>query len=83
MDDLGLQATLSWFCRRIQTIDSQIQLEPEIDVEEGDDHLSILASAERRIASRREQSATRIVWVSEWVSVTANTQGRGQKCYGY
>jgi len=36
LDDLGLQATLSWFCRRFQKIYSEIQVEQEIDVEEGD-----------------------------------------------
>ena len=36
LDDLGLQATLSWFCRRFQKIYSEIQVEHEIDVEEGD-----------------------------------------------
>jgi signal transduction histidine kinase len=36
LDDLGLQATLSWFCRRFQKIYSEIQVEQEIDVAEGD-----------------------------------------------
>jgi signal transduction histidine kinase len=36
LDDLGLLATLSWFCRRYQTIYSEIQIEQEICIEEGD-----------------------------------------------
>ncbi len=36
LDDLGLLATLSWFCRRFHTIYSQIQIEQEIGVEEKD-----------------------------------------------
>jgi len=36
LDDLGLRATLSWFCRTFQKIYSEIQVEPEIDVEEMD-----------------------------------------------
>jgi signal transduction histidine kinase len=36
LDDLGLLAGLSWFCRRFQTTYSNIQIEREIEVEEGD-----------------------------------------------
>jgi PAS domain S-box-containing protein len=36
LDDLGLLPTFSWFFRRFQTIYSQIQIEQEIDVEEGE-----------------------------------------------
>jgi PAS domain S-box-containing protein len=36
LDDLGLRATLSWFCRGFQKIYSEIQVDQEIDVEEGD-----------------------------------------------
>jgi PAS domain S-box-containing protein len=36
LDDLGLLATLSWFCRRFQTIYSKIQVEQKIGIEEGD-----------------------------------------------
>ncbi len=36
LDDLGLLAGLSWFCRRFQTTYSNIQIEPGIEVEEGD-----------------------------------------------
>ena len=35
LDDLGLLATLSWFCRRFKTIYSTIQIVQEIAVEEG------------------------------------------------
>ena len=34
LDDLGLLATLSWFCRRFQTIYSGIRVDQEIDIEE-------------------------------------------------
>jgi PAS domain S-box-containing protein len=34
LDDLGLQATLSWFCRRFQMIYSEIQVDQEIKMEE-------------------------------------------------
>lgn len=34
LDDLGLIATLSWFCRRFRTIYSAIQVEQEIDIGE-------------------------------------------------
>jgi signal transduction histidine kinase len=36
LDDLGLLATLSWFCRRFQTIYSEIQIEKEVEIEEGE-----------------------------------------------
>jgi signal transduction histidine kinase len=36
LDDLGLLATLSWFCRRFQTIYSEIRIEQKIEVEEGE-----------------------------------------------
>ena len=36
LDDLGLLAGLSWFCRRFQTTYSNIQIERQIEVEEGD-----------------------------------------------
>jgi PAS domain S-box-containing protein len=37
LDDLGLLPTLSWFCRRFQTIYSTIRIEQEIDI--GEDEL--------------------------------------------
>jgi len=37
LDDLGLLATLSWFCSRFQTIYSTIRIEQEIDI--GEDEL--------------------------------------------
>jgi len=36
LDDLGLLATLSWFCRRFQTIYSGIRIEQGIEIQEGD-----------------------------------------------
>ena len=36
LDDLGLLPTLSWFFRRFQAIYSEIQIEQEIDIEEGE-----------------------------------------------
>ena len=36
LDDLGLLPTLSWFCRRFQAIYSEIRIEREIEIEEGD-----------------------------------------------
>jgi PAS domain S-box-containing protein len=36
LDDLGLLPTLSWFCRRFQTIYSGIRIEQEMGIEEGD-----------------------------------------------
>jgi PAS domain S-box-containing protein len=36
LDDLGLLPTLSWFCRRFQTIYSGIRIEQEINIEESD-----------------------------------------------
>jgi len=36
LDDLGLLAGLSWFCRRFQTTYSNIQIEREIEAGEGD-----------------------------------------------
>ena len=36
LDDLGLLPTLSWFCRRYQTIYSEIRIEQEIDIREKD-----------------------------------------------
>lgn len=36
LDDLGILATISWFCREFQVIYSGILIEQEIDIEEGD-----------------------------------------------
>jgi signal transduction histidine kinase len=36
LDDLGLLPTLSWFCRRVETIYSHIQTEQTIRIEEGE-----------------------------------------------
>jgi PAS domain S-box-containing protein len=36
LDDLGILPTLSWFCRRFQTIYSEIRIEQKIEVEEGE-----------------------------------------------
>ena len=35
LDDLGLLPTLSWFCRRFETIYSRIRIEQKIGIEEG------------------------------------------------
>ena len=35
LDDLGLLPTLSWFCRRFQTIYTGIQIDQKIDIQEG------------------------------------------------
>lgn len=44
LDDLGIVATLSWFCRRFKTIYSGIEIEPEVTIreEEVPDHLKIV-----------------------------------------
>jgi len=34
LDDLGIIATISWFCREFQTIYAQIRIEKEIDIQE-------------------------------------------------
>ena len=36
LDDLGLLPTLSWFCRRFQTIYTEIRIEEEIAIKEED-----------------------------------------------
>lgn len=36
LDELGLLPTLSWFCRRFQAIYSEIRIEQEIEIKEGD-----------------------------------------------
>ncbi len=36
LDDLGLLATISWFCREFQGIFSQIRIEKQIDIQEDD-----------------------------------------------
>ncbi len=36
LDDLGLLATLSWFCRRFEAIYSGIRIEPKMEMEESD-----------------------------------------------
>ncbi|MDB4443773.1 GAF domain-containing protein [bacterium] len=36
LDDLGLLATISWFCREFQSIFSQIRIEKQIDIQEDD-----------------------------------------------
>ena len=36
MDDLGLTATISWFCREFKTFYKNIEIKPHIDIDEGD-----------------------------------------------
>jgi len=36
LDDLGLVATLSWFCRRFQTTYSHIRIEPDVEIGESE-----------------------------------------------
>ena len=36
LDDLGLLPTLSWFCRRFETIYSRIRIEQKVGIEEGE-----------------------------------------------
>jgi signal transduction histidine kinase len=36
LDDLGILATISWFCREFQTIYSGIRIEQQIDIQEED-----------------------------------------------
>ncbi|HLF98214.1 MAG TPA: PAS domain S-box protein [Methylococcaceae bacterium] len=36
LDDLGIVATVNWFCRRVQTVYSHIRFETQIDIREGD-----------------------------------------------
>ncbi len=36
LDDLGILATISWFCREFQTIYSEIHVEQQIDIQEDD-----------------------------------------------
>jgi PAS domain S-box-containing protein len=36
LDDLGILATISWFCREFQTIYSRIRIEQQIDIHEDD-----------------------------------------------
>lgn len=44
LDDLGILATISWFCREFQTIYSEIRIEKQIDIREDDvpDSLKII-----------------------------------------
>lgn len=36
LDDLGISATILWFCRQFQTIYSNIRIEKQIDIEENE-----------------------------------------------
>jgi signal transduction histidine kinase len=36
LDDIGILATLSWFCRRYQTIYPGIRIEQEMDIQQGE-----------------------------------------------
>jgi signal transduction histidine kinase len=36
LDDLGILATISWFCREFQTIYSGIRIQQQLDIQEGD-----------------------------------------------
>ena len=41
LDDLGLLPTLSWFCRRFQTIYSGIRVDQEVTIEESEVPVSL------------------------------------------
>ena len=41
MDDLGLTATISWFCREFKTFYRNIEIQPHIDIDESDTSDSI------------------------------------------
>jgi len=36
LDDLGILATINWFCREFQNVYTDIRIKPEIDIQEGD-----------------------------------------------
>ena len=36
LDDLGILATINWFCREFQNVYDEIQIVPKIDIQEGD-----------------------------------------------
>ena len=36
LDDLGILATINWFCREFQNVYAGIRIKPEIDIQEGD-----------------------------------------------
>jgi PAS domain S-box-containing protein len=86
LDDLGLQATLSWFCRRFEAIYSGIRVDQEIEMEEEDmpHALKIVAyrvtqEAMNNIAKHSKADQVRLSFrkVSKRMELTIQDNGRG------
>jgi len=57
LDDLGLLPTLSWFCRRFQTIYSGIRVDQEVTIEEGEVPVSLKIVIYRVVQEAMNNSA--------------------------
>jgi PAS domain S-box-containing protein len=57
LDDLGLLPTLSWFCRRFQTIYSRIRVDQEVTIEESEVPVSLKIVIYRVIQEAMNNSA--------------------------
>jgi signal transduction histidine kinase len=86
IDDLGLLATLSWFCRTFEQTYSGIRIEQKIDISEADipDHLKIVVlrvtqEAMNNIAkhSKADSVCFSLCKRDDWMELVLEDNGRG------
>ncbi|MBW2412022.1 MAG: PAS domain S-box protein, partial [Deltaproteobacteria bacterium] len=86
LDDLGILATIAWFCREFQTVYSNIQIETQIDITENDIPLPlktniyrVLQEALNNVAkhSEADQVELSLGKKSDRISLAVMDNGRG------
>lgn len=86
LDDLGILATIAWFCREFQTVYSNIQIKTQIDITENDIPLPlkttiyrVLQEALNNVAKHSEADGVQLFLYkrSDEIALTVIDNGRG------
>ena len=87
LDDLGILATISWFCREFQRIYSGIHIEKQIDLEEGEipdglktDIYRILQESLNNVAKHSKANLIHLSLRKEGGSIEMTVEDNGQGC---
>jgi signal transduction histidine kinase len=75
LDDLGILATIAWFCREFQTVYSNIQIETQIDITENDIPLPLKTTIYRVL----QEALNNVAKHSEADRVQLSVQKRADK----
>ena len=84
LDDLGILATITWFCREFQDVYAGIRIEPKIDIQEGDIPSSlktviyrILQEAFNNVAKHSQADLIRLTLKKSGNRIKLNIQDNG------